>query len=284
MTSAAAVVHVADSESGSLTEWPYSDGSPNLSQMCCTSQSATYLSNDSANGGPSQARAGSKFLRLSRYSNQPLAPVPGNGNRVEVSAAGFHVEKHMQDAWIGFSVYVPSNLDTSKIKAWRFHSIFQWHDTGPHPGVLQGMLEGDNDFRITSRSYNGKPPQDWWNHMQDVEHLNMKMPRDQWVDFVFRVHWDHRPLNQGGNGELEVWMNGERVVAYNGPIGFGHDYGGKSTYFKAGSYAADDNPFDRVLYYDEVRFGDQNSSFQEVSPSQQESRVAVPAAPTLSIE
>ncbi len=280
----AAIVHTADSESGSLREWPYRDGNPNTSQMCCASQSATYMSNDSANGGPASARAGSKFLRLSRGRSQALAPVAGHGNRVEVSAAGFLVDRHMQDRWLGVSVYIPSSFNTSVVKAHRWHSLMQWHDVGPQPGVLQVSFDGDNDITITSRNYNGSPPSNWWEHVNEINHYQMKMPRDRWVDFAYHIHWDHRPNSQGGQGRLQVWIDQQQVVDYRGPIGFGHSPGSNSSYFKMGSYAGEDNQFDRSFYFDEVRFGDGNSSLSEVSPPQAVQSKAEPSPPSISVQ
>lgn len=275
----ATILHTADSESGSLMEWPH-QGAPNTSQMCCGSQSAQFLNSDTSNGGPSSPRAGSKFLKLTRTANQALAPITGYGNRVEVSAAGFRKEKHQQDWWLGASIYVPSSFDTSVVNPARWHSIMQWHDVGPLPAILQVTLEGDNDAKISSLNYNGSPPSgDWWNHVTTNNHYQFKMPRDRWVDFAYHARWDHRPNSQGGRGRLEVWIDGEKVVDYSGPIGFQHGTNSASTYFKMGSYASEQNPFDRTMYFDEVRFGDQASSLNEVSPSGSQPSSSAPANP-----
>ena len=69
---------------------------------------------------------------------------------------------------------------------------------------------------------------------------------------------------------LEVWKNGEKVLTRRGPNTYNDR---KETYFKTGVYKWDwkSNPSRsvvdrRVLYVDEIRWGDRTSSYAEVAP------------------
>ena len=262
---AAGLEYTADSESASGTEWHDGSGAVNLWQMCCGRPgSYDYLTNDSANGGPSSARAGNYFLKLTRTSSQPLAPVANYGNRVEFTSAGFLQEKHMEERWLGFSMYVPGNFPNSGMGGW--HSVFQWHDSGPLPAVVHGELLQNNEFQIFFRTYPNAPvPSPWWDFVQQQTVYSAPMPRDRWIDLVFNFRWDHRP---NGSGFFKVWMDGELIVNYTGPIGFPtHSAGQNSTYFKFGSYADENKPFNRTLYYDEFRFGNSAATYEVVAPS-----------------
>jgi len=91
--------------------------------------------------------------------------------------------------------------------------------------------------------------------------------RGKWVDFVMHVKW-----TGNSDGFLELWTkvgNGSytRNVNYKGST-FWNDEG-EGPYFKMGLYKGDPNfkgAAPRVLYTDEYRLGDANSSFEEVAP------------------
>ena len=168
-------------------------------------------------------------------------------------------------------MWVPGWVDTSALRTsgttWNF--LFGWH--GKHsdePTFLTVDFLHDNALMIKSRS----TPRDlhvpgirWWEFMDETTHYTTPMPRDQWIDFVFHFRIDERPLAAGGQGILDVWINGTQVVDYDGPLGFYHqnvtDIAG---YSYVGTYSGREH--NRAFYYDEIRIGDAAAGYAGVSP------------------
>lgn len=110
-----------------------------------------------------------------------------------------------------------------------------------------------------------------------------------WTDWVVHLKFDARGSSEGGTGFLKVWKranNGpwvhvlnivpkqltrgytfDRGIGYNSPAGSGHN-GGFG--IKVGMYMEKaqvwNNSRERVLYVDNVKVGDANSAFSDMSP------------------
>jgi hypothetical protein len=55
--------------------------------------------------------------------------------------------------------------------------------------------------------------------------------RGKWNDFVVQARWSYET-----NGLVNVWLNGEQIVQYRGPVGYNDDVG---PYFRFGLYRGD---------------------------------------------
>jgi hypothetical protein len=82
----------------------------------------------------------------------------------------------------------------------------------------------------------------------------------QWTDWVF-----HLKLSYRADGLLEVWKNGVKVLNYLGPTCFNDNQG---PFMKFGIYNPSGGPTlaGRTINYDEVKVGDQASSYAQVAP------------------
>lgn len=67
-----------------------------------------------------------------------------------------------------------------------------------------------------------------------------------WHDFRYRIVWSHE------KGEIDLWMDGEHVIAYRGPVGYNDERG---PYFKLGLYHHDGGTRPFVIYHDEYKRG-----------------------------
>jgi len=67
-----------------------------------------------------------------------------------------------------------------------------------------------------------------------------------WHDFVVNVNWTYKK-----SGYLNVWIDGNQVIEYKGPIGYNDSVG---PFFKMGIYR-DDIAETFVIYHDEYRGG-----------------------------
>ena len=87
------------------------------------------------------------------------------------------------------------------------------------------------------------------------------------------VKWNYE---DDGDGFLKIWKNGAKVTDMVGPTCF-NDVGGP--YLQMGIYARIDIGQTVIIYYDELRIGDSNSSYSEVAP-----RGSVKLSPPTNVE
>lgn len=85
--------------------------------------------------------------------------------------------------------------------------------------------------------------------------------KGKWLDWVFKVRWDYRP---GGQGYVEIWHDKIKRPTYNGPNCYNDK---KEMYLKTGVYrwVWNHGSTNRVLYIDEVKMGNENCSYEEIS-------------------
>jgi len=159
-----------------------------------------------------------------------------------------------QEIWYGISLYIPSDFPELE----RNCVVMQWH--GEHDKreasrspVLALRVVGDTLY-INSRSSKKRIQTN--NRGPQVEHFRMQnFPRDEWIDFVVKAVWSHK-----SKGTLNMWLNGNQIISYEGPIGYNDR---KGPYFKFGLYKhSGDEPL--VIYHDEYRRG---NSEEEVNPA-----------------
>lgn len=90
--------------------------------------------------------------------------------------------------------------------------------------------------------------------------------KDNWIEFVF--HFIH---SYGSDGLIEVWRNGVKVLTHTG----GNMYKGELPRWKVGTYKASwDLVTRRVAFYDNIRVGNANAAFADMT-----SGVALPPPP-----
>jgi Polysaccharide lyase len=100
--------------------------------------------------------------------------------------------------------------------------------------------------------------------------------KGKWVDWVIYAKWSYK-----SDGILKVWKNGALVINYLGPNVYNDR---NSEFFKFGIYKSwwdyqlPPTKNTLIVYYDEVRIGDQNSSYNAVAPKG--SGTAMLSAPT----
>lgn len=144
-----------------------------------------------------------------------------------------------QDVWYSFSVYVPLDFpiqDTRLVMGqWKQTTIALWKKHSP--AVAQRFRNGR--FQITINNDDGRQ------YLYEIGSADEPALLGEWTSFVYHIRFD-----KGGDGRLEVWMNGEQVVDYTGQIGYRDDL--NTSYFRLGLYRDTmDTPM--TVYYDDVR-------------------------------
>jgi len=187
-----------------------------------------------------------------RNGNFAIKFTVDNDNRQETNLGCKTLFPDESERWVGISIFVPTDW---RGDATGYMTLTQWHfdgksPTGSQPLSLQLMKD---IWTLRARDNNA-------NMLPGIKSLPVK--KGVWTDFVY-----HMKLSN--NGFLRVWKddstnkdNPEILIDYQGPFGFRND----NPYFKMGIYT---NQNDKLLiaYHDEVRFGDETSSYAEVAPS-----------------
>ncbi|MDQ3291213.1 MAG: polysaccharide lyase [Bacteroidota bacterium] len=202
-----------------------------------------------------------------------------NSNENNIGGKGWRAELVQYDAggpnkdkerWFGFSIRVPE--DWRVIDSTKSTDIFlQIHDR-PDPCETYrtpplALLIDQNKF--TALAYSDSNPCSanvYPRGKGTTRQTVMEQPliKGKWVDWVIHVKWSYK-----NDGLLEIWQDGRKVTTYKGPIGYNDT---KSMYLKTGLYHISNGDGwpkglkRRVLYYDDIRMGNQQASYADVKP------------------
>jgi len=183
-----------------------------------------------------------------------------------------------EEYWVGFSIYVPEGYayDTH----YPYMLYVQWHGQPDNLGVCdtwRNPMIAMQDYSATAFKavYRYQSiecclvPTDTC-HSYDINQWIQPLASrisGSWNDIVYHVKFSMT------SGILEQWVNGIKVLSYAGPLGYNDDTG---PYFTFGTYQGSGGQ-NLIFYYDELRFGDENSSYSEVAPTSS----PAPSAPTV---
>ena len=206
------------------------------------------------------ARAGARAMRFEwRRENAGTSNTSKKAHLWATRAPNTQVER-----WWGFSMYFPSDGMQADSKG---EILVQWHgvpdfDLGEgyrNPIMTIGQRDGNlaTSFKYDEREVT---PDEW----RDWDYTTTQLgptPYDRWIDFVFHVKW-----GPTGGGSVEVWMDGKKVVdEHDVKVGF-NDKSGPYVGFGIYKWPGDSDHERRVIYYDEIRKGDENATFEDVAP------------------
>ncbi|MBX0332359.1 polysaccharide lyase [Pontibacter sp. HSC-14F20] len=184
-----------------------------------------------------------------------------NGTRAEVIVADPATNK---DRWYSFAAYFPAKDYASDSGS---ELISQWWQTS---GSTQATSLRVRQDRLILRT---------GNNASSLKEIDLgKITKDSWQEYVF--HFIH---SYGSDGLIEIWRNGTKILTHKG----GNMYDTKMPNWKIGIYRASWNSGStsttkRVLYFDNIRVGNERASFNEMSSSGSNTTAPVetPTAPT----
>lgn len=218
-----------------------------------------------------QARAGSHSYKLHVQAfdkNEMSATNCGlvlRGLNSKVQIKNFTFDREF---WMGFSIYIPSSyswpLSSNRLSdgqsewqlLWQFHGVQDSCDTPALNPVARAHLNsvskqgyvvsitGDNGQCITK------------DYARSVRYDTPAFSKGTWHDVVLNFKFSYT-----SKGFFRVWLNGKQVVNDSGMNCYNQS---KSPYFIMGPYGHMEKEIS--IYYDEIRVGDQNSSYAEVAP------------------
>ncbi|MDO6440366.1 heparin lyase I family protein [Cyclobacterium sp. 1_MG-2023] len=168
--------------------------------------------------------------------------------------------------WYSFAVYFPSDgfeKDNDD------EVISQWHNAGT-PTLSLRVVKDDLIFRV---GHDSKLKTSLWDHYDFGS-----VPKDEWIDFVFHiVHSDNN------DGLVEVWRNDDKILTHSGPNKY---EGERLPRWKVGIYkdAWDGKTTDtdtRILYFDNIRIGNEKASYEEMDPKKDNNKGWGPKVPEI---
>jgi hypothetical protein len=190
-----------------------------------------------------QAYNGTKSVRFELRSTDKEVQ---SGTRSEIT---FPISKN-NNRWYSFAMYVP-NADYKPDAS--DEVITQWHQGGGATPAL--CLRTQND-KLYLRVLSQKP----WVDLG-------KLDKDKWHTYVFHVIH-----SAGKDGLVEIWRDGVKILNRPGP----NSYPINSTYhlpfWKIGVYksawngSATTQTSKRVLYFDDIRMGNEKATYAEMCP------------------
>jgi polysaccharide lyase-like protein len=154
--------------------------------------------------------------------------------------------------WLGFSVYFPKGFDFQDSSGGGFFIATQWHAVPPGAA--------SNQFRVNAATGH----LEFWNKTSGVRAdlgLVEGSGDGRWIDVAVGLK-----CSQSGDGSVEVWANGVKIVSRTGistldPTLALYDTG-SCWQVRQGIYRNTDGP-KNVIYYDSTRMG---STLDDVAP------------------
>ncbi|WP_215223462.1 polysaccharide lyase [Echinicola shivajiensis] len=167
-------------------------------------------------------------------------------------------DQNDNERWYSYSVYFP----TSGYKKDSYtEAITQWHQSGAGSPPNAVQIEDDRIYlrTIKSSSITASQNEDKYYDEYDLA----KVERGKWHTFTY--HFIH---STGSSGLIEIWHNGKKVMSRSGGnMRKGYD----QPRFKVGiykwkwNYGKTTDTDKRVLYYDNIRIGDDDTSLSMIT-------------------
>jgi hypothetical protein len=188
--------------------------------------------------------------KAARFEMKITDPQINSGLRSEITPVRGVDGDITKNSWYSFAIYLPTD-------GFAFHEerdcLFQFKALGSPASTFRTRRDR---YLIES----GNSP-------ANRKHIDLgPILKDTWTEFVF--HYIH---SYESDGLIEVWRNGVKVLTTTG----GNMYEGPSPRWKIGLYTTTWNQVtNRVVYYDNIRVGNENATFADMT-----SGVALPPPP-----
>ncbi len=193
--------------------------------------------------------------------------------------------KENQEYWIGWSYFFPTGFlksvdgepDRSIVQQMFYQASFIDQRKGTTlfacngkstrggilrtrgvPGSYMTIAPDGSTFNYVVAFYQGQDSQG--RYIFGCKNFSIPARIDEWEDFVVNV----RPASDSEQGFVKIWKNGELYV--NEKVALLRPGVSAMGAWKMGVYVGDPGHGERLLYTDELRVGNENSSFEEVSP------------------
>ncbi len=235
-------------ETGGLSGW--------RRELCC-SESAQVVSNPVRSG---------KYAVQFKLS-QSDRDVQGS-KRSELALGNLKTPANAE-RWYGFSTYLPDSYtadpSSEVVVQWHNEPDFALGETWRTPALalktIAGRWQLSNRWDPNPVTYKNTPGAGGGKEDSSLGPYGT----NQWTDWVFHIKW-----SSGSDGLVEVWKNGTSLLRKVGPNTYNDQ---KGPFLKVGIYKPDwkyrpaqSTTTQRQIYMDELRIGDQTTSYTQVAP------------------
>lgn len=196
----------------------------------------------SFNTATSPVLEGGKSGRFELRKGDPV--VTKTGIRTQIAIRNTLLRQLQGEGWYSLGMYFPSD---NFVPDDDDESITNWKP------------ESNDDSYVSLRVRN-----DRFQIRFDKEYIDLgRVTKDFWHQFVFHIRH-----STGSDGFFEVWQNGEKVFSRRGRT----SRGDTNPRWVIGIYKATwqkrhTNTSKRVVYYDNIKVGNRNASYEEMIPS-----------------
>jgi hypothetical protein len=220
-----------------LAELPFSRQSGYTAQVYGTYTRANSIPESGIHGAPLPSGETLRFGKVADPRNQSLKalsfqlhpddPVTSKSKRSEISF-GRNIEPN-KVYWIALGVYVH---DWGRLAS-KDAAVFgtQLHSgnnsLGLSPSFSLVTTNNGRNFKVLALHSTSNSPSP--SNTVGANYADQPIPFGRWMDFVFRFK-----LSTVGEGFLQVWLDGERIVNHRGNLGFNTP--GYNDYVKFGYY------------------------------------------------
>ena len=181
-----------------------------------------------------------------------------------------------KEYWFSISIYLPKDwsLDYGTKQSdgivWQFHDRAYKDPENWRQILPLTVMHRESGWVIINHTYANSVNKG--RSLGNLKTFSKTVPYKlgQWTDFVMNVKFSGAESPDDTNGFFKVWVDGQLVLDIAGQNYFGEQQG---PYFKFGLYNSAWKYVDtwagtssRLLYHDELRIGDANSSFNDISP------------------
>lgn len=149
--------------------------------------------------------------------------------------------------WYSFSVYFPPDfpIESNRLAFAQWHSHWQFRQPDRMPALAFRFINGKLSITLRHSADSSIPNPDSVPSQELFQKSHFRI--GQWHDFVVQTKWSY-----GNEGFVNIWWNGEQIVAYKGPVGYNEP---AAPEFKFGLYR-DATISTYIDYFNHVKSGD----------------------------
>ena len=231
----------------------------------------TVISPDHAKVMTEESRENSYGIRLFIDKSRNYSSVNSSGaDKPRVNLGKWSDRfSYNKDYWVGLSIFIPEDWVDDYPE--NHETLVQIKQPVSGPPILTIRLKG-SEWEILNRRDDRSDTFASTTTVSELFRASTASDKGKWTDFV--MHFRLCP-NDGCDGRLEIWKDGEKIVNRSGPNAYLLDPEGKGPHlalnlYKGGWKKKPSRVNTRELYFDAIRFGGSSSDYQSVAPTNEE--------------
>jgi len=251
-----------------------------LATSAASAQAVTYMLNDGFETGNF---SGFPMVNFEGGNQGTCVSTEVNGGdyafRSSVSyanslAGGYHCEvgryalRPERERWWGFAVFIPTDWvnDPNNCVLMQGHQLPDPGEPDRAPSLVM-RVENDQliiESRWDDNAISAPAAYGLGGTIRNHTVYTGPLQKGVWMQFVFHANFD---CTESGDGLLEIWRDGVKIVTHEGPNCYNDQNNGtiRVGLYKR-NYAANNQTSPVVAFYDQIKMTDQTGSYADVAP------------------